>query len=257
MVDESESPPRSPSESASSTAADPVAEPPGDAAVDAVFFDLDGTVWEYRRAASEVLTAAFDAVGVDPRFTAAEYVDRIPKFGDEVDTEAELRRRCFADVGVARGLTTETAHAVADAYTRERDYRNVRLLPGAREAVATMGERYAVAAVTNNGPEAQRPKLDELGLADAFEHVVYAGALPERKPHPLPFETALEAVDADPGRTVHVGNSLVSDVAGAARLGMRSVYVPDDDGRADGDGGDAAPTYRLDSLAELVDPPWE
>jgi len=239
------------------TAADPPSVAP-DAPVEAVFLDLDGTVWEYRRSADEVLTAAFEAAGVDPAFDAADYVDRIPKFGDDVETEAELRRRCFVDVGAERGVDAEAARAVADAYSRERDYRDVRPLPGAREAIAALGERYALAAVTNNGPEAQRPKLDELDLDGAFDAVVCAGDLPESKPHPLPFEVALEAVDAAPERTVHVGNSLASDVTGAARAGMRSVYVPDSGRhRVDRDVDLAEPTFRAETLGELADPPWE
>lgn len=229
-----------------------------DAPVETVLLDLDGTVWEYHRSAEEVLTASFEAVGVDPVFAAAEYVDRIPKFGDDVETEADLRRRCFVDLGTERGIDAETARAVADAYTRERDYRAVRLLPGAREAIAALGKRHDLAAVTNNGPEAQRPKLDELDLDDAFDEVVCAGALPESKPHSLPFEVALDAVGTAPERAVHVGNSLAADVTGAARAGMRSVYVPDGGRHRVDRGVDLAePTFRIETLEELIDPPWE
>lgn len=221
---------------------------------DAVLFDLDGTVWEYRRSADEVLTTAFEAVGVEPYFTAAEYVDRIPKFGNEVETEAELRRRCFADVATDRDRDTATAETLADTYTAERDYRNVRLLPGAREAIDALQERYRVAAVTNNGPEAQTPKIAELELEDAFETVVYAGTMTQSKPDTEPFEVALSRVGVDAGRTIHVGNSLGSDVAGAARAGLDSVWVPEDRTAA---AESHAPTYRVDALTELVEPPWE
>lgn len=221
---------------------------------DAVLFDLDDTVWEYRRSADEVLTVAFESVGVEPCFTAAEYVDRIPKFGDDAESEAELRRRCFGDLAAERGHDPETGERVADAYTRERDYRNVRLLPGAADALDRLRESYRVAAVTNNAPEAQRPKLDELGLEDAFETVVYGGTDAVTKPDPEPFDLVLDRLAVDADRAVHVGNSLGSDVAGATRAGVDSVWVPKDRGAV---AESHAPTYRLDSLADLVDPPWE
>lgn len=148
----------------------------------------------------------------------------------------------------------DVARRVADAYTRERDYRNVDLLPGATEALAALNDRYRVAAVTNNAPEAQAPKFEELGVDDAFETVVYGGTDAPTKPAPEPFDVVLDRMGVAADRAVHVGDSLESDVAGATRAGLDSVWVPHErpveEVRHD-------PTYRVDSLRDLVDPPWE
>lgn len=45
------------------------------------------------------------------------------------------------------------------------------------------------------------------------------------KPHPSIFETALRAVNVEPGEAVMVGDSVSHDVEGARRLGMRGVLV--------------------------------
>ena len=45
------------------------------------------------------------------------------------------------------------------------------------------------------------------------------------KPHRSIFEAALRAADVDPSEAVMVGDSLMHDVAGARRLGMRGVLV--------------------------------
>lgn len=225
-------------------------EPPR---VEAVLFDLDGTVWEYRRPGAELLALAFAEAGVEPCFDMDDYVRLIDEYVEDCHTDAELRRRTFAALTAERLGDPAAGRAVADVYSRERDYRNVRALPGIREAVATLGERYRVAAVTNNSPEAQQPKLRELDLADAFERIVYAGLETPAKPDPAPFRAALAVLDVPPGRAVHVGD-LAADVAGATAAGLSSVFVgeslPDDC---------PSPTYVVDTPADLVDPapPWE
>lgn len=221
--------------------------------VEAVLFDLDGTVWEYRRPGSEILAAAFEEAGLEPCFTVREYVDRIDAVRAGAADEAEIRRRAFASLAEERGYGPEAGRAVAEVYTRERDYRDVRALPGAREALEALASEYRIAAVTNGPREAQEPKLNELGLAGTFERVVYAGEETPHKPDPEPFEVALDHIDAAAVRTVHVGNSAVHDVAGAAAAGLRSVWIPrEGDEAADGH----EPDYRLGSIGDLRAPPW-
>lgn len=221
--------------------------------VDAVLFDLDDTVWEYRRSTAELLAGAFEEVGIDSWFTAADYRERIDDHVDDVDDDAELRRRCFADLATERGRDADVGRAVADAYTERRDYRDVRLLPGAREALSALGADYRLAAVTNGPPEGQPVKMEVLALESAFERVIYAGDRLPAKPDPAPFRRALDHLGVGAERAVHVGNSLRNDVAGAIEAGLRSVWIPyDRSATARG----REPTYRLDSMAELVDPPW-
>ncbi len=108
--------------------------------------------------------------------------------------------------------------------------------------------------MTNGDPRMQRTKLSAVGLADAFEAVVFAGFDGPAKPAPDPFERALEALAATPERAVHVGNSLATDVAGARAAGVAAAWVPADP--AAQSPPDPAPTYVLDSLADLTEPPW-
>ena len=91
-------------------------------------------------------------------------------------------------------------------------------------SVRTNAER-SVGVVTNGAPEMQQAKLRGLGLDNAFETVVHAGYDALAKPHPEPFERALDSLDADPSQAVHVGNSLSSDVAGAHAAGLDSAWL--------------------------------
>lgn len=218
--------------------------------VEAVLFDIDDTLCEYRRPGREVLAAAFEDVGVEPFFDIETYESRYGEFVDATDTVEDLRVACFAAIAADSGRDPDLGRAVARAYADERDHGNVRFLPGAREAVEAFADEYRVGVVTNGAPGMQAAKLDALGLTDAFETVVYAGYDAPSKPDPEPFRRALAALDGDPNSTVHVGNSVVSDVAGAQAAGLRAAWL------ADGSDPDPVPEYTLSSMVDLGDPPW-
>jgi len=221
--------------------------------VEAVLFDLDDTLCEYRRTGAELLAIAYDRLGVDPFFGVEHYYGRYEEFVDESDGVEDLRERCFAAIARDRGRDTEVGRELARAYAAERDHRNVRPLRGAREAVRTLSETHRLGMVTNGSPEMQRQKLDGLGIRDAFETVVYAGYDAPAKPAPDPFERALSVLDVPPERAVHVGNSPASDVEGAQAAGLRAALVP-----ASGSvERETTADYVLDSAADLVSPPWQ
>ncbi len=108
--------------------------------------------------------------------------------------------------------------------------------------------------VTNGGPDTQSPKVDALGVRDPFDTVVLAGYDTPAKPDPKPFERAMKTLETTPERTVHVGNSLTSDVVGAHAAGIRSVWIPDGDETIPSSGVD--PDHTLDSIRELATEPW-
>ncbi|WP_049898976.1 HAD family hydrolase [Halococcus agarilyticus] len=218
--------------------------------VDTVLFDIDDTLCAYRRSGAEVLAAAFEAAGVEPFFGITDYYDRYSRFVDRTDTIQELRAACFAAIADERGRDPDRGRAVAAAYADERDQWNVDALPGAREAVDRLATDHRLGVVTNGAPGMQAKKLAAIGLDDAFEIVVHAGYDAPAKPDPEPFRRALDALDTDPDSTVHVGNSLTSDVPGAQAAGLRAAWL------ADGSTPDPVPEYTLDSMADLHEPPW-
>jgi putative hydrolase of the HAD superfamily len=76
----------------------------------------------------------------------------------------------------------------------------------------------------------QSTKLDTLGFGEYFETVVHRGYDAPAKPAPDPFHAVLDALGVAPGRAVHVGNSVASDVAGAKRAGVRAVLLENGSG---------------------------
>lgn len=216
--------------------------------VDTVLFDLDGTLVEYERTTGELLDLAFEAAGVDPFFEVSEYFDRYNDHLSPGMSIAEGRARCFAAIAEDRDRDPELGRRVADAFADERDHSRVEPLPGARAVVESLAEELSVGVVTNGPPEMQTTKLAAAGLADHFETVVFAGHDTLPKPDPEPFEVALSDLGASADRAIHIGNSLSSDVAGAHAAGLRSAWVPAEDGVEP----DPKPHHAFESLAEIL-----
>jgi len=219
--------------------------------VDAALFDLDGTLVEYERSVEELLALSFDAVGVEPCFSAAAYRDRFEAVVEREDPPDDVRAQCFAELAAEAGRDPELGRTISAAYDAERDHSRVRLLPGAADVLDALEADHRLGLVTNGPPDMQHPKLDATGLRERFETVVFAGNDTAAKPAPEPFHHALDALDADPERSVYVGNSLRADVAGAHAAGCRSVWVP-----AEHDEPDPEPHYTAASLTDLHPVPW-
>ncbi|MCT9097449.1 HAD family hydrolase [Haloarchaeobius sp. HME9146] len=224
------------------------------APVDTVLFDLDDTLCSYRRTVPEMLDLAFETVGVDPFFEATDYYARYDEFVTDASGMHELREQCFASLAADAGRDPDLGRELATVYDAERDQSNVEPLPGAAEAVSSLATDHRLAVVTNGSPEMQSQKLGALPFADAFEHVVHAGYDTPAKPAPDAFHRVLDLLGSEADSTVHVGNSLRSDVAGAQAAGVRAAWLAVDGGSPGADS--PTPEYVLGSLAELTDPPW-
>jgi len=96
--------------------------------------------------------------------------------------------------------------------------------------------------------------LREGRLAGAFHAVVISERQGFRKPRREIFEAVLAELGTAPEETLHVGDSLSADVAGAAALGIRTAWltrrVPDPEAALRAHAG-PAPDHALGDLGEL------
>jgi putative hydrolase of the HAD superfamily len=67
--------------------------------------------------------------------------------------------------------------------------------------------------------------LDEQGLAERFDAIVFSSDIGVRKPRPEIFQRALDELGVTADRALFVGDRLVADVRGARDVGMRTVQA--------------------------------
>ncbi|MCY3556042.1 MAG: HAD family hydrolase [Gemmatimonadetes bacterium] len=98
-------------------------------------------------------------------------------------------------------------------------------MEGAEPLLRCLQARKHPMAVVTNGSKAQRDKIEALDASRYFEAVLISGEVGISKPDPRIFRQALSLLNAAPGQSVFVGDSMEHDMAGARNAGMMTVYI--------------------------------
>ena len=102
------------------------------------------------------------------------------------------------------------------------------LKEGVTETLAALHDRYRLGLVSVTGVSAgrlMRGILEKQGVLAYFEALAFSDEVGYVKPDPRLFMAALEALGVEPGKAVHVGDSVKSDVLGAKNAGMKTVWL--------------------------------
>jgi HAD superfamily hydrolase (TIGR01549 family) len=65
----------------------------------------------------------------------------------------------------------------------------------------------------------------ELGIADGFDHVLASAELGTKKPEREIFAEACGRLGTEPGRTLHVGDTVIDDLEGAQNAGLHALLI--------------------------------
>lgn len=175
----------------------------------AVLFDLDGTLLDTLQDLTDSVNFALSLHGY-PLRTKEQILAAIGNGAREL-IRLSLPQEGREDVD--RVLADYQVHYRCNCQNKTRPY------PGVLQALARIGQKYAIAIVSNK-PDAPVKKL----CADYFPGIFALGERPgcPRKPAPDMLQAALSALQAD--RCVYVGDSEV-DVQTAAALGVSCISV--------------------------------
>ncbi|MBM7662107.1 putative hydrolase of the HAD superfamily [Bacillus mesophilus] len=109
-------------------------------------------------------------------------------------------------------------------------------------------EGYQLLLLTNGSPDLQNTKLSITSkLIPYFDHIIISGAFGRGKPDPTIFEHALQKMKLDKEMAIMVGDNLLTDILGASRIGMKSVWI----NRENKVKTDIFPDYEIKHLEEL------
>lgn len=203
----------------------------------AVFFDVGGTLVRPRLPMAEVVVRSARAAGVriSPGGEAAitrrlesELAVR-PRPGDAFTYPPQRSRERW--MGVYRASLTgvcssdEAEQIAGNAWMQLSSPAGYELFPDALPTLHTLSAAGLVLGVVSNWEAWLPDLLDHLGISDAFECVVASSDVHAEKPEAAIFAAGLRAVELEPNQVVHVGDSATDDVTGAIGTGMRAVFL--------------------------------
>jgi len=227
----------------------------------AVFFDLDGTLWDKAACAEYAMDIILpELTSYLPAKDSAEILLELNAMLLDSVVEAGITRwransrtarfeKLLEDCGVRKeGLARDLSKKYELAF-----WFNMRnsLRPSALWVLGQLRERkLTVGVITNGSPAAQRHVLEGLGVNSYLDHVVIGEVEGFDKPDPRLFERALALAKCKADRMLFVGDSLITDVLGASRAGIPVVWLRSSEQQLQE--GLPAPTHTVEDLRELL-----
>lgn len=128
-----------------------------------------------------------------------------------------------------------------------------KLLEGTKELLGELKNRgLKIGLISNTGltsPQTYSEWFEQQGILEGFDFLAFSNGQSIAKPDAAIFEVTLAELGVDAKRSLHVGDNKHTDVAGAAAVGMSTVWVR---------GGTNSPVettiepnYSVDSAIEL------
>ena len=192
-----------------------------------ITFDLDDTLWESGPVLENAEVRLYEWIGR----TCPDIAHTLP-----YDALVAHRHAHYATIPEIRHDLTRARISWLESLLREwgyaselaetgfrvfREHRNaVTLFDDAARVLGELGERFAVGAITNGNAD-----VNHIGIGHLFDFVVTPARAGAAKPESAIFELALSTAGARPESAVHVGDDPMRDIAGAAALGIRTVWM--------------------------------
>ena len=102
------------------------------------------------------------------------------------------------------------------------------LVPGAKEVLPALSPTYRLGIISDTGitpGRVLRRVLEAAQVLPFFGATIFSDETGYNKPHRRMFDAALAALGGTPATALHIGDLLETDVTGARRMGMTSVWL--------------------------------
>lgn len=217
-----------------------------------ILFDADNTLLDFSRAERAALCDALTAFGVTPD---EEKVKRYSAINDMMWKKLERGEIKKADLRVERFAVFCRAYdlhvdvpALAVTYT-DRLAEKAFLMPDALETCRILADMCDLYIITNGLQAVQEKRFAATPLYPLFKRSFISEAMGAEKPAPAYFAAVARAIEGfEPRKTLVVGDSLTSDIAGGIRAGLDTCWF--NPKKLENPGVPA--TYTVERLADII-----
>ena len=221
---------------------------------DVLLCDADDTLFDFHKAEANAFAIACEAAGF---VSTPELLALYSRINDALWKELErggitqpvLRVRRFEQFLEATGKQADPV-GIADVYADALGSQAIPL-DGAEEAAARWSEILPIVIVTNGISSIQRGRMALSPIRHVISGMIVSEEVGAAKPDPrMLFEAMRVAGVEDPRRALMLGDSLTSDIAGAANAGVDACWF----NRHGAVNGRGLPVrYEIRSLGEVDD----
>lgn len=199
-----------------------------------IFFDLDHTLWDYETNSKETLQELFSAYsltekGVTDFNSFHREFKRVNaelwvlydtgKIGSEIIRAERFKQILQVFNAFEEKLCTEISHEYLHTCPKKAN-----LMPEAISTLDYLSGKYKLSIITNGFEEIQNTKLTAGNLHRYFDHIVTSQHAGFKKPSREIFDFTLAKNNIANHQAVMIGDNLVTDIGGARKASIDSVF---------------------------------
>ncbi len=194
-----------------------------------ILFDVDGTLLDFKRAEANALDRlqGFAGSPLDAREFLRLYEEVNHKIWQELEegllSAAELKIERFRRF--ARAAHTAKSPDALSEYYQEALGQGSYPLAESRELLQCLKGRFKLGIITNGLVKVQNPRHKAAGFDQIFDTILISEEEGVSKPDPEIFRRAARRLNTPlDDRVLMVGDSLVSDIQGGIRAGVKTCW---------------------------------
>ena len=221
-----------------------------------IFFDLDHTLWDFEKNASETLTDLYRQYELMAfnQFSELTFIEKFRQvnyqlwdlFNKGSIEKAEIREKRFNTIFTELGLLPDQIPADFGEDYIKICPRKSNTMPHALEVLEYLHDKYVLCIITNGFDDVQEIKLSSANIKKYFKEIITSESIGSKKPQKEIFEYALKLSRAEVGKSIMVGDNLYTDIEGARGVNMDQIYYnPNDLSHKE------KVTYEINCLSEL------
>ena len=184
--------------------------------------------------------------------TISELVTADHDLGIDLEFNHRIRQLlALVDPDLPEHLSDAAISEIADAVDQAFLDTPPTFLPGAHEVLAQLGSMdIRVALISNTGltsAPAYREWFEREGVLGYFDHLTFSNEVACAKPSPDIFHPTLSLLSVRPEDGLHIGDNLLTDISGAAGVGMKTGWISGHDDREPM----VRPDYTLSGVTDI------
>lgn len=199
-----------------------------------IFFDLDNTLWDYRRNARITLAKLFEEFQIKEKhgYTFDEFFPHYYEsneqlwadFRDGKVNKEELRARRFPEAFANLGIP-KAAFALdyEKRFVEEVTLSNY-TVEGTEEILLYLKDKYEIHILSNGFEEVTHHKINGCLIKDYIKTITTAEEAGAPKPNAQAFQLAIDKAGAKKEESIYIGDDWIADMMGASRFGMRAIF---------------------------------
>ena len=218
-----------------------------------IFFDIDRTLFDYDYAVDRAMEDFYREYQSDLARELDDFKQEWIALYEKYWPQYELGTLSLKEQRILRmqGLFPDKSISTVQAEKYARSHNDAymshwRLFPDALPLLDHLQDRK-LGIISNGNVSRQRAKLEHSGILDRFEVVVISAEFGCAKPDARIFNTACEIAGEKTSDSIHIGDNLIADIAGAAGAGLKAVWVNRTDARAS-----ESVTSEIKELTDLI-----